>query len=202
MTENPRPWVPALLIVACLISAGNVGLYVLLSKRFTALESVISSTHGPRSADAASGETPAPPLPDASYVSGHASSQNWNDPGRLAREFRQRKAGFDPVKAAADMDRLMAQEPSIPAIEQTQSRLLQQAIQAMPADAPRPAGLQVSCKGRRCLISAGFMDDVQATEWAERLMLTGGKNIPRSARIIPVPLEGGNGATSLQMYLF
>ena len=72
----------------------------------------------------------------------------------------------------------------------------------MPADAPQATGLQTSCHGRRCLISAGFADDLQASDWANRLLLVGGKNLPRSARIVAVPLEGGNGAVSLQLYLY
>lgn len=120
----------------------------------------------------------------------------------LAEQLQQQKAQFNPAAQATELDRVMAREPALPGIEQTQTRLLQQAIAAMPADAPHATGLQTRCQGRRCLISAGFTDDSQANDWASRLLLTGGKNLPRSARVIAVPLEGGNGATSLQLYLF
>lgn len=200
MTATSRNWTPVLLAIACLISAGNVGLYVLLSKRFATVEAALSSpTHKAEATnlgatDATWGDSTSAQRPLQRGVP--------NEPGKFARALKQQKADFNPGAVASSMDRLMAQEPSIPAMEQAQVKLLQQAIQSLPPDVPQPAGLQTTCQGRRCLISAGFMDDTQAGDWADKLLLAGGKNLPKAARIVSVPLEGGNGAVSLQLYLY
>lgn len=202
MSASSRPWTPVLLIFACLISAGNAGLYVMLSKRFAMVESAVASLV-PKETDS-TGQDSASTWPRAG-TSGSATnsgSGNAGGLGSLARQIKQQKAQFNPGGVAAGMDRLMAQEPPLPAIEQAQTALLQKAIQSLPSDAPRPAGLQTTCKGRRCLISAGFTSDIDAAEWADRLLLVGGKNLPKAARIVSVPLEGGNGAVSLQLYLY
>ena len=96
----------------------------------------------------------------------------------------------------------MAQEPPLPGIEAKQLRSLEAALENMPSDAPQPAGLQTTCTGRRCMISAGFHDGAQAEEWASRYLLVGGRNLPKTARVIAVPLAGANGAVSLQVYLY
>ena len=191
-----------LMTFACLLSAGNVVLYQLLSARFSSMEAAITVLAN-HSASTAADRGDTTTLAETSPSSpGAASLRTTYRPGVLAQKIKQQKAQSDPVTEAADMDRRMAQEPSIPGIEQTQTRLLQKAIAAMPADAPHALGVQTRCQGRRCLISADFADDAQANDWASRLLLTGGRNLPRSARVVAVPLEGGNGATGLQLYLF
>lgn len=202
MAASFRSWTPVLLIVACLVSAGNAGLYMLLSKRFATVESAVASLASNDATGARQDQRLLSARPESVGSLAYGASGSTGGSGTLARQIKQQKAEFNPSGIAASMDRLMTQEPSLPAIEQAQVNLLQQAIQTMPANAPRPTGLQTTCKGRRCLISAGFMDDTQAGEWADRLLLAGGKNLPKAARIVPVPLEGGNGAVSLQLYLY
>lgn len=205
MPNGQNRWTPMLLLVACLLSVGNAALYWSLSSRFGDLEKAISGlTTGtqPLSSDRVGSDDPASAATKNGRPTQAAGIGPAPGPDQQLQQLQEQKAAFNPSNAAAQLDRLMAQEPSLPALEQTQVRLLQQAMQSMPTDAPRPAGLQTTCKGRRCLISAGFGDDLQASEWAHRLLLVGGKNLPKSARIVPVPLEGGNGAVSLQLYLY
>lgn len=205
MSSSQSRWASVLLLVACLLSAGNAALYWSLSSRFGDVETALSGLTGHAQPQASEGVglgvsgNGAPGSMRSRQVAGFTASQS---PERQVQQLKQDKAEFNPAEAAAKLDRLMAQEPSLPALEQTQVRLLQQAMQNLPADAPRPAGLQTTCKGRRCLISAGFGDDLQAGDWANQLLLVGGKNLPKSARIVAVPLEGGNGAVSLQLYLY
>lgn len=205
MSSSQNRWTSVLLLVACLLSAGNAALYWSLSSRFGEVERALSglTAHAQPQASEGVGQdgsgNGAPGGMRSGQVAGFNASQA---PDLQVRQLKQDKAEFNPAEAAAKLDRLMAQEPALPALEQTQVRLLQQAMQNLPANAPRPAGLQTTCKGRRCLISAGFSDDLQAGDWANQLLLAGGKNLPRSARIVAVPLEGGNGAVSLQLYLY
>ncbi|MFN3310264.1 MAG: hypothetical protein ACK40R_00995 [Thermomonas sp.] len=192
-----------LLIVACVISAANAALYLSISSRFQKLEGMLSEAAGKSaSADSSTGATTGRAgFPSYAEVGRNTQAQADEPNARLLR-LKQQKAAFDPGSAATAMDRLMAQEPSLPGVEQAQVQRLQQAIRNMPADVPQPAGLQTTCHGRRCLVSAGFSDDLQASDWANRLLLSGGRNLPKTARIIAVPLEGGNGAVSLQLYLY
>lgn len=205
MSSSQNRWTSVLLLVACLLSAGNAALYWSLSSRFGEVEGALSGLTARAQPQASEGVgqggsgNGAPGSMRSGQVAGFIASQS---PDLQVRQLKQDKAEFNPAEAAAKLDRLMAQEPALPALEQTQVRLLQQAMQSLPANAPRPAGLQTTCKGRRCLISAGFSDDLQAGDWANQLLLAGGKNLPRSARIVAVPLEGGNGAVSLQLYLY
>ncbi|WP_374555849.1 hypothetical protein [Thermomonas sp.] len=205
MSSSQNRWTSVLLLVACLLSAGNAALYWSLSSRFGEVEGALSGLTARAQPQASEGVgqggsgNGAHGSMRSGQVAGFIASQS---PDLQVRQLKQDKAEFNPAEAAAKLDLLMAQEPALPALEQTQVRLLQQAMQNLPADAPRPAGLQTTCKGRRCLISAGFSDDLQAGDWANQLLLAGGKNLPRSARIVAVPLEGGNGAVSLQLYLY
>lgn len=196
-------WTAILVVVACLISAGNAAMYWSISSRFQKLEGMLSEATG-KSAPAKSSTSAATDhtgFPSYAEAGRNAQVQADEPNARLLR-LKQQKAAFDPGNAATAMDRLMAQEPSLPGLEQAQVQRLQQAIRNMPADVPQPAGLQTTCHGRRCLVSAGFGDDLQASDWANRLLLSGGSNLPKTARIIAVPLEGGNGAVSLQLYLY
>lgn len=208
MSPSKTRWLPILLAVACLISAGNAALYWSLLSRFGHVEETLSSLVARSSTADATGEEDNKKLAYGAGKPPHDGASGISDlgpipsPDEQIQQLKQQKAAYDPVDEAAKLDRLMAQEPSLPALEQSQVRLLQQAMQNMPPNAPQAAGLQTTCRGRRCLISAGFTDDLQASEWANRLLLVGGKNLPKSARIVAVPLEGGNGAVSLQLYLY
>lgn len=203
MQPSQNRWMQVLLIVACLLSVGNAALYWSMSSRFGNIETAISQiANHPREANGSDGSGDGT---GSKAVLRHAQAAGFGSiqaPDEQIQKLKQQKSAYDPVDAASKLDRLMAQEPALPALEQTQVRLLQQAMQSLPANAPRPAGLQTTCKGRRCLISAGFSDELQAGDWANQLLLVGGKNLPKSARIVAVPLEGGNGAVSLQLYLY
>ncbi|MFN4161544.1 MAG: hypothetical protein ACK4FW_06115 [Stenotrophomonas sp.] len=196
-------WTAILVVIACLVSAGNAAMYWSISSRFQKLEGMLSESAGKStSADSStSATTDRTDFPFYAEAGRNAQAQADEPNSRLLR-LKQQKAAFDPGNAATAMDRLMAQEPSLPGLEQAQVQRLQQAIRNMPAAGPQPAGLQTTCHGRRCLVSAGFSDDLQASDWASRLLLSGGSNLPKTARIIAVPLEGGNGAVSLQLYLY
>lgn len=196
-------WTAILVVIACLVSAGNAAMYWSISSRFQKLEGMLSESAGKStSADSStSATTDRTDFPSYAEAGRNAQAQADEPNSRLLR-LKQQKAAFDPGNAATAMDRLMAQEPSLPGLEQAQVQRLQQAIRNMPAAGPQPAGLQTTCHGRRCLVSAGFSDDLQASDWASRLLLSGGSNLPKTARIIAVPLEGGNGAVSLQLYLY
>lgn len=196
-------WTAILVVIACLVSAGNAAMYWSISSRFQTLEGMLSDAAGKSAStdSSTSATTDHAGFPAYTEAGRNAQAQADEPNARLLR-LKQQKAAFDPGNAATAMDRLMAQEPSLPGLEQAQVQRLQQAIRNMPADVPQPAGLQTTCHGRRCLVSAGFGDDLQASDWANRLLLSGGSNLPKTARIIAVPLEGGNGAVSLQLYLY
>jgi hypothetical protein len=205
MTVRTSPWLMPMLGIACLLAAGNAVLYWRMSTRLTALEStLLASSSGAQTAVAETSSSSLPysaPLPAGANNTTRQASLPPGGPDPVLTTLAQRKAAFTPDQAAAELDRQLAAEPSLPAIEQRQARILQEALARMPADAPQPTGLQTTCRGRRCLISAGFADDLQASQWAQRLLLVGGKEFPRSARIIPVPVAGGDGAVTLQLYL-
>ncbi|MFN7183303.1 MAG: hypothetical protein ACK4MZ_03805 [Thermomonas haemolytica] len=196
-------WTAILVVIACLISAGNAAMYWSISSRFQKLEDMLSEAAGKSAPANSSTSTATDHTGFPSYaVAGGNTQTHADEPNARLLRLKQQKAAFDPGNAATAMDSLMAQEPSLPGLEQAQVQRLQQAIRNMPADVPQPAGLQTTCRGRRCLVSAGFSDDLQASDWANRLLLSGGSNLPKAARIIAVPLEGGNGAVSLQLYLY
>ncbi len=116
-------------------------------------------------------------------------------------QFKARRSADDPARLVAEQDRLLTQEPALPSVEQGHQQAIREALQKIPADLGQPVGLQTTCRGRRCLVSGGFADDLQATRWAQHLLLAGGPGLPRAARIITVPVDGGNGAVALQLYL-
>lgn len=205
MPENSPRMHYALTAIACLILAGNAALYLHLSSKLSGMEVAVSEIKQAQAATRRSA------LDDGSQP---GARNHWTSPGGsasaqgiavqedAAQKLMQAKAKFNPAAEASAMDRLMAQEPSIPGVEEKQVRLLESAMQNMPANAPQPAGLQTSCHGRRCMISAGFADESQAEDWASRYLLVGGRNLPKAARAIAVPLAGANGAVSLQLYLY
>lgn len=121
------------------------------------------------------------------------------------REIRQRKADTtgNPAGIAAAMDRLIASEPSLPPIEQANAHAVQIAMRQIPSNSvsTSPVGLETSCRGRRCVVSAGFGSDLAASEWAHALLLSGAKGLPQAARIVILPLQSG-GAVNLQLYLY
>ncbi|MCR6496059.1 hypothetical protein LJB71_07400 [Thermomonas sp. S9] len=200
-TRTPH-WMALLLAVACLASAINVLLYIRLTDRLTHLQMQLGSQLHRDDADdqdlANEGWTP----PSQSRVLARSAPTFAPQTEDRAQVISRLKNVQPPDQAAREMDKLMSQEPSIPGVEQLRVKALQQAIQSMPSDAARPVGLQTTCRGRRCLISAGFADETLASEWANRLLLMGGKNLPPAARIIAVPLGGGSEGVNLQLYLY
>lgn len=204
MSTRAAQWLALLLAAACLASAINVLLYVRLTDRLTHLQMRLDSQlHG---VDA--GSNGDQNLAKNDWMP-HAQPPMVKSAPSLALQTEDKASMISrlknvqtPDQAAREMDKLMSQEPSIPGVEQLRVKALQQAIQSMPSDAPRPVGLQTACRGRRCLISAGFADETLASEWANRLLLMGGKNLPPAARIIAVPLGGGSEGVNLQLYLY
>jgi len=204
MTSPAPRWTLLLLAVVCLMSAGNAVLYWRLSSQMTDLKSALANSPQPAKAAAVFDHLAPTDLPTtATTASGRSIATQggnipvWMDP---VQQLKQRKSQ-DPARATAEMERLMAQEPSLPSVEQAQQRAIQQALQNIPADMSQPAGLQTQCRGRRCLVSAGFSGDLEAHEWAQKLLLAGGKEFPRAARIITSPIDN-SGAVRLQIYLF
>lgn len=100
------------------------------------------------------------------------------------------------------MDQMLRNEPPIPLMEQKQTQWLANAAHLMPEDAPEAVGLQTTCQGRRCLVSAAFADEAGARAWAGRYLLAaGGRLLPRSQTVM-VPLGAEGEGVDMQLYLY
>lgn len=203
-TPAPR-WVLLVLAASVLGAAGNVLLYSKMSARLDDLQSQLdqqlhpSDAHGHASLTGAGELATEGGFAPVAMRSSQAAASRAED---RAQRISRLKSAQSPDQSARELDKLFTLEPSLPAVEQASTQALQKAIQSIPSDAPHPVGLQTTCRGRRCLVSAGFADEVQASEWANRLLLMGGKNVPAAARIVAIPLGGGSEGVNLQLYLY
>ncbi|MBN8716510.1 MAG: hypothetical protein J0H95_05970 [Xanthomonadales bacterium] len=200
MAAPSSRWLAAAVSLACLLSAGNAALYWQLSSRIDALRlaaAPVDPAAAPLTGASSFADLPSPARAAPASSNSAAPSATAFDPV----QFKARRSAGDPARLAADQDRLLTQEPPLPSVEQGHQQAIRDALQKIPADLPQPVGLQTTCRGRRCLVSGGFTDDLQANQWAQHLLLAGGPGLPRAARIITVPVDGGNGAVALQLYL-
>ena len=214
MRTTQRPF-RAFLLVACLAAAAGAALYSAFGRPTVNAQESSAGLAGP--SDIAFGtlvDRGGRGEPDLAAFSPRSARDSRRAAVDLAtqvaienqiREIRNRKADItgNPAGIAAAMDRLMASEPSLPPIEQANAHAVQLAMQQVSANSVStpPVGIETSCRGRRCLISAGFGSDFAASEWAHALLLSGAKGLPQAARIVVVPLQSG-GAVNLQLYLY
>ena len=198
-------WIAAALVV------GNCLMYIHLAKKINVLQESLAALDvrlvraGETQADARNGIGVA----KSSSASLSGSSQS-SAPTALAfpgpagvdamdainriRDFKQRKSSINPVTLAADLNNRMTGEPALPAIEKEHSNWLDSTLQQMPADAPHAGGLQTTCNGRRCLVSAAFSSEDDARAWGTRYLLEGGGKLLQHSSIVIVPLSGGDAA--------
>ena len=125
-------------------------------------------------------------------------------PADLLQHFRslKRPEVGDPVRSAALMDDLMRREPSSRAQEQKHAQWLNGALERLPPDAPQAKGVQASCQGARCMVSALFTDDEAARTWATQYVLTAGGQQLRRSNVIVIPLNGSDQSVGLQLYFY
>lgn len=205
-----RLYLISALLAAGLVSVLSIMQYMVLSHRLSSVESTIQDgktmiTDGKKNRSTSYSDVLLAPHSVPISNRGHElispSADRENLINRL-QDVKRRQSLVNPGSAALTMDKLMAQEPSIPSIEQSQAHILQQAISNIPPKTSPPTGLKTSCRGRRCAITAAFQDEYRATEWVNALVLAGGQGFPKSARYIPIPPDGNGGNVELKIYLY
>ncbi len=117
------------------------------------------------------------------------------------QQLKQRAAKSDPTKLAVSENRLLAVEPSLPAVEQRNTAWLNTTLANLPDDLPRAVAPQASCQGRRCVIEAAFEDETAAREWASRYLLAAGGKQLQNSRAVVLPL-GTNASQGVTMRLY
>lgn len=192
-------WV--LLVVACVL-AGNMALYLRVASRLNDLEALLARTDGARNEGLVRGTSM--PTPLAGIGSGPPKRGELNPANSPAARMIElkRKAIPDSIEIAAQMDQLFSQEPSIPELEQKQLRWLDEALDHLADDAPSATGVQTSCRGRRCLVSAVFKDESDARDWAGSYFRATRGTYLKHARIVTVPLGGDGQSMGLQLHLY
>ncbi|WP_256646960.1 hypothetical protein [Thermomonas paludicola] len=201
MLSNPTRSSGLLVLAVVLALAANAALYFRMSARLDAIETTqrlrdeSSLLHAPSSDDTATGYPTAVISP--SMARGLAVTKL--TPEQLVQRLSQRNGG-NPTKVAADMNRLMQQEPSLPGLESQQGQWLESAFGAMSTSGSQPSDTQSSCRGRRCVVSATFADPGQAQDWAGNYLLAAGGKMLQRSRTIVVPVA--NGSTKLLLYFY
>lgn len=124
-------------------------------------------------------------------------------PASRIQQLKQRAASIDPSKLAASETRLLAMEPSLPAVEQRNTGWLNTTLANLPDDLPRAVAPQASCQGRRCVIDAAFEDEAAAREWASRYLLAAGGRQLQNSRTLVLPMGNSpNQGVTLRLYLY
>lgn len=184
----------------------NLALYVHLSTRFARMEQAVAAMSSGNGG--ASKNTPTwndSPAGINSTRSTSPISDVGNSPQELINRMKKRKAQsavMPPTALAAELDSQLTREPSIPDAEQRQSQWLSDALLRMPADAPKAEGLQTTCRGRRCLVTAYFSNDSDAQSWASSYLLASGGEVLGRARTVILPATGSDGMVALQLHFF
>ena len=186
----------------CLLTM-NAAMYYRMSSRLDDFDRSIASMElQVKSAPASTGGATSRLSGSATYrESGLTKYDTALPPAARLAQLKQRNRA-NTSEAISRMDRLLKNEPTIPQVEQKQTQWLASAVQSMPKDAPEAVGLETTCRGRRCMVSAAFADEGQARVWASRyLIAAGGRLLPKSRTVI-VPLGGPDQGVDMQLYLY
>ena len=205
MSEQRQPNVfrVTVLAVAVLITA-NAGIFWYLSSRLARIEQQLIAASAGSSPERGNTDQNPQRQPALTLESISGSGAPSGEALReLIRQQVKPRIMADPVDVAAKLDNIMASEPPMPEVEKSNRLWLNTALQKMPAEAPKGANLETSCRGRHCMVSGIFASDNDARNWAMRYLLAaGGQHLEYSTTVV-VPLGGQDQeSVGLQLHLY
>lgn len=193
--------------VGGVVVVGNALLYLHLSAQTADLQRALVDVKAQlRGATAAAdwqspseAESPAPAITDAQRAMRQRAMTTANAASRV--QAMKQRAVVAPAVVDAKLASAMAAEPSSPEVERKQYDWLREAMQAMPADAPKITDVRTACQGRRCEVDGVFASDDEARTWARRYLLAGGGRLLQSSNVVVTQVAGSDGQVELHLYL-
>ena len=122
-------------------------------------------------------------------------------PAQALKQAKARSRMQNPTVLAAELDRRITSEPQLPGVQEKEESWLLESAARLPDSMPTALGLQTSCQGRRCLVSATFESDEQARLWGSRFLLASGGRVLKNSRAIVTPIQNSGGMVEMRLYL-